>query len=374
MKLIVQIPCWNEEGTLPIALRELPREVPGFDEVEVLVVDDGSTDRTVEVARAHGVDHVVRLVTHQGLARAFQRGLLECLARGADVVVNTDADNQYCAADLPKLVEPILAGEADYVIGDRRVEELPHFSWIKKKLQRFGSYVVRVASGTDVPDTTSGFRALSRRAMLQLSVHSNYTYTHETLIQAGQKDLPVASVRIGVNPPTRPSRLFRSIPRYVLRSANTIVRIYLLYNAFRVLTRLGFGAFALSALCLAAHALWPWVGPALGAGPEPGVGWLAAAGVAFFLGTQLFVAAVLADLAAVNRRLQEEGLAYLRALTFGPPSASAPSPGGGASAEPAGGGTEEEPAGADGAEPAGADAAQATAREPSACPDPGPSS
>jgi hypothetical protein len=316
VKLIVQIPCWNEEETLPVTLAALPKEIPGVDVIETLVIDDGSTDRTAAIASALGVDHVIRLVTHQGLARAFQRGVLECLARGADVVVNTDADNQYVADDLGALVAPILSGEADYVIGDRSVEELPHFSWLKKKLQRFGSYVVRVASNTRIPDTTSGYRALSRRAILQLSVHSGYTYTHETLIQAGLKDLPVVSVKVRVNPPTRPSRLFRSIPRYVLRSANTIIRIYLLYNAYRILSLFGLGALGLSLLLVGAH-----VG-LLREAPElvPGSWLLVGAGVSFFLATQLFVAAMLADLLAVNRRLQEESLGYLRALTLGTPA------------------------------------------------------
>ncbi len=320
VKVIVQIPCWNEEETLPVTFAALPRSLPGVDVVETLVIDDGSTDGTVEVARRLGVDHVVQLVTHQGLARAFQRGLLECLRRGADVVVNTDADNQYCADDIPLLVAPILAGEADYVIGDRGVESLPHFSWIKKKLQRFGSHVVRVASRTDIPDTTSGFRALSRRAILHLSVHSAYTYTHETLIQAGRKDLPVRSVKVRVNPVLRPSRLFRSIPRYVLRSAHTIVRIYLLYNAFSVFTALGFGALALAMALGVAHVALPLAAP----GVDLGAGLLWSAGGALFLATQLFLSAMLADLLGVNRRLQEETLTYLRALHhLGPDEAGA---------------------------------------------------
>lgn len=312
-KVIIQIPCWNEEECLPETYAALPKELPGVDVLETLVIDDGSDDRTVEVARELGVDHVVRLVAHQGLARGFERGLLACLERGADVIVNTDADNQYCADDIAKLVAPILAGEAEVVVGDRDVPNLPHFSWIKKKLHGVGSYVVRVASGTTVPDAPSGFRAFSRRAALQLSVHSDYTYTHETLIQAGQKNLAVVSVPIRVNPVNRPSRLFKSIRRYVTRSGNTIVRIYLLYNAFRVLVRLGLISLALSLLALATHVgvprLWPevqlpgslllWVGGALG-----------------FAAGQLFLGAVLADLMAVNRRLQEETLAHLRALRF----------------------------------------------------------
>ncbi len=313
VKVIIQIPCWNEERTLPVTYAALPRELPGVDVVETLVIDDGSTDRTVEVARELGVTHVVRLVTHQGLARAFERGLLECLRLGADVVVNTDADNQYAAADLPKLVAPILRGEADYVIGDRSIDDLPHFSWIKKKLQRVGSAVVRMASRTDIPDTTSGFRALSRRAMLQISVHSSYTYTHETLIQAGRKDIPVTSVKVGVNAVLRPSRLFRSIPRYVLRSANTIFRIYLIYDGFRA-----FALLALACALLAATALGLWlVDPAsLARAPSlrAALPWVGGAGL--LLAVQLFLFALLADLLAVTRRLQEESLAHLRALAL----------------------------------------------------------
>lgn len=319
-KLIIQIPCWNEEESLPISLAALPRAIPGVDVIETLIIDDGSSDRTVAVAHELGVDHVVRLVTHQGLARAFAQGLLACLERGADLIVNTDADNQYCADDIPKLVAPILRGEAEVVVGDRDVPNLPHFSWLKKKLHGVGSYVVRVASGTRVPDAPSGFRAFSRRAALQLSVHSDYTYTHETLIQAGQKDLAVASVPIRVNPQLRPSRLFKSIRRYVTRSANTILRIYLLYNAFRVLVRLGLAALLFALLALGAHALLP-------AGQRPGALLLWLGGAGGFLAGQLLLGAVLADLLAVNRRLQEESLAHLRALRFGagtPPPEIAP--------------------------------------------------
>ncbi|MBL4850245.1 MAG: glycosyltransferase family 2 protein [Planctomycetes bacterium] len=314
MKVIIQIPCWNEEASLPATYAALPRELPGVDVVETLVIDDGSDDRTVEVARELGVTHIVRLVTHQGLARGFQRGILACLERGADVIVNTDADNQYCADDIPKLVAPILAGEAEVVVGDRDVPNLAHFSWLKKKLHGVGSYVVRVASGTSVPDAPSGFRAFSRRAALQLSVHSDYTYTHETLIQAGQKNLAVVSVPIRVNPVTRASRLFKSIRRYVTRSANTIVRIYLLYNAFRVLLRLAGISLALSILALATHVSLPHLWPEV---QRPGTLLLWIGGAFGFAAGQLLLGAVLADLLAVNRRLQEETLAHLRALRFG---------------------------------------------------------
>src|SRR3954467_12629077 len=206
MKLIIQIPCLNEEQTLPVTLRDLPRELPGFHVVEWLVIDDGSTDRTIDVARANGVDHIVRLTNNKGLAAGFQAGLDACLKLGADVIVNTDADNQYFGGDIPKLVGPILAGQADMVVGDREVQGIEHFSPLKKTLQRLGSWVVRRASGTDVPDTTSGFRAYNREAALQLVVVSNYTYTLESLIQAGKTLVALEDVPISSNPKTRDSR------------------------------------------------------------------------------------------------------------------------------------------------------------------------
>jgi hypothetical protein len=234
MKLIIQIPCLNEEGTLPGTLTDLPREVDGFDQVEWLVVDDGSSDRTVEVARENGVEHLVRLTKNKGLAAAFQAGLDAGLKLGADVIVNTDADNQYSAADVPKLVEPILAGRADMVVGDRRVQTVEHFSPTKKLLQRLGSAVVRRASGTTVPDTTSGFRAYNREAALQVLVVNNYTYTLESLIQAGKGLVAIEDVPISTNPQTRESRLIGSTSKYVSRSALAIVRAYASHEPLRV--------------------------------------------------------------------------------------------------------------------------------------------
>src|SRR5918999_2288306 len=230
MKLVIQIPCLNEEEALPRTLAELPRDVPGFDTVEWLIVDDGSTDRTADVAREFGVDHVVRLGSNKGLAVAFQAGLDAALRLGADVVVNTDADNQYSSGDIPKLVAPVVASEADIVVGDRNVAGHDEFSGTKKVLQRWGSWVVRRASDTDIPDTTSGFRAYSREAALRLNVVSRFTYTLETLIQAGKSDLTVTHVPVQTNPKVRESRLFRSIPQYVKRSLGTILRIYVLYE------------------------------------------------------------------------------------------------------------------------------------------------
>ena len=234
MKLIIQIPCLNEEQTLPATLADLPREVPGFDTVEWLVIDDGSTDRTVEVARAHGVDHIVRLTNNKGLANGFQAGLDAALKLKADVIVNTDADNQYYGPDILKLVEPIIAGNADMVVGDRQVMTIEHFSPLKKSLQRLGSWVVRQASQTTVPDTTSGFRAYNREAALALQVVSKFTYTLETIIQAGKMTVAVDHVPIRTNPKTRESRLFPSMWSYVRRNGVSIFRIYSMYEPLRV--------------------------------------------------------------------------------------------------------------------------------------------
>jgi glycosyltransferase involved in cell wall biosynthesis len=234
MKLIIQIPCLNEEATLPVTIAALPRRIEGVDEIELLVIDDGSTDRTVEVARANGVDHIVRLTNNKGLAAAFQAGLDACLKLGADVVVNTDADNQYSGADVPKLLAPILAGEADMVVGDRRVSTIEHFSGRKKALQRLGSWVVRRLSGTEIADTTSGFRAYNREAALGLLVTDNFTYTLESLIQAGKMLVAVDQVGVDTNPQTRESRLFASSGAYVRRNALSILRVYARYEPLRV--------------------------------------------------------------------------------------------------------------------------------------------
>jgi glycosyltransferase involved in cell wall biosynthesis len=234
MKLIIQIPCLDEEQTLPVTLADLPREVSGFDEVEWLIVDDGSTDNTVEVARNHGVDHIVRLTNNKGLASAFQAGLDACLKLGADVIVNTDADNQYSGHDIGALVRPIVDGEADMVVGDRQVQTIEHFSPLKKKLQKLGSAVVRRASGTQVEDTTSGFRAYNREAAIRMQVVSRFTYTLETIIQAGKLLVATTHVPIHTNDKLRESRLFPSMSSYVRRNAVSIFRIYTQYEPLRV--------------------------------------------------------------------------------------------------------------------------------------------
>ncbi|MGV3489925.1 MAG: glycosyltransferase family 2 protein [Devosia sp.] len=301
MKLIIQIPCFNEAGTLAVTLAALPRTVPGFDTVEWLVIDDGSTDGTDAVATAHGVDHVVRHHRNQGLARAFMTGLEACLQRGADVIVNTDADNQYQADDIPVLVAPIFASKADMVIGARPIAEIEHFSPVKKLLQKLGSWVVRTASRTDVPDAPSGFRAYTRACAQQMLVFSTYTYTLETIIQAGQKNMAVTSVPIRVNGDLRPSRLVRSIPSYLWRSIGTIIRIFVIYRPFRFFGTIGVLLFGFGFL-IGLRFLVLWL---MGHG-DGNVQSLILAGLLLGMGFQTILIAFLADLLAANRKLLEE--------------------------------------------------------------------
>ena len=239
MKLIVQIPCLNEEKTLPITVKDIPREIEGVDVIEILVIDDGSTDRTAEVAKEVGVDHVVKNFSNKGLAHTFLIGLDACLRLQADIIVNTDGDNQYSAQDIPKLIAPILNREADIVIGDRQTDTNPHFSTSKKKLQKLGSWVVRHVSETNVKDAVSGFRAFSREAALQMNIVSSFSYTIESIIQAGKKRLAISNVLVRTNPITRESRLFKSIPHFLQRSLTTIIRIYAMYQPLRVFFYIG---------------------------------------------------------------------------------------------------------------------------------------
>lgn len=301
MKLIIQIPCYNEAGTLAIALAALPREVPGFDVVEWLIIDDGSTDDTVSVARANGVDHVIRHTRNQGLARGFMTGLDACLRLGADVIVNTDADNQYNADDIPALTKPILEHRADIVVGARPIETIEHFSPVKKMLQKLGSWVVRVASNTDVPDAPSGFRAISRAAAQRMMVFNDYTYTLETIIQAGQKNMAITSVPIRVNGDLRPSRLVKSIPSYIKRSIVTIIRIFIIYRPFRFFGTIGAVLFG-AGLLLGFRFLWNYLG---GEG-EGHVQSLILAALLLGMGFQTLLIAVVADLLAANRKLLED--------------------------------------------------------------------
>jgi glycosyltransferase involved in cell wall biosynthesis len=308
MKLIIQIPCWNEELQLPDTLADLPREVPGFDVVEWLVVDDGSTDRTVEVAREQGVDHIVRLTNNKGLAAGFQAGLDACLKLGADVVVNTDADNQYQGADVAKLVAPIVAGEADMVVGDRRVSGIEHFSGSKKRLQQLGSWVVRRVSGTEITDATSGFRAYNREAALQLLVVDNFTYTLESLIQAGKMLVAVDEVAIGTNPQTRESRLFGSTGAYVRRNALAILRIYTRYEPLRAFTTA-----AAVVLLLALLAWLPFLIDWIFNGDSTGhVQSLILGAVLFIAAVQLFALGVIGDLLAGQRVMTQRTFERVR--------------------------------------------------------------
>jgi glycosyltransferase involved in cell wall biosynthesis len=297
MKLIVQIPCLNEEATLPQTVADIPSEIEGVDRVELLVVDDGSTDRTVEVARECGVEHIVRLTNNKGLAAAFQAGVDASLKLGADLIVNTDADNQYRGADIPRLVAPILAGDADMVVGDRRVAEVEHFSGLKKRLQRFGSWVVRRLSGTEIADTTSGFRAYNREAALQLSVVDNFTYTLESLIQAGKMLVAVDQVEIGTNPQTRESRLFASTGAYVRRNALAILRIYARYEPLRVFSAAGL-IVAVAALGAWTPFLADWI---LNGDSSGHIQSLILGAVLFIAAVQLFALGVIGDLLAGQR-------------------------------------------------------------------------
>ena len=301
MKLVIQIPCLNEADTLPRVIADLPRRIEGVDRVEVLVIDDGSTDATAEVARASGADHVVRLRRTQGLARVFLVGLREALARGADVVVNFDADNQYRGEDIPRIIAPILAGDADFVIGDRNVETIDHFSPTKKILQRFGSWVVRKVSVTDVPDATSGFRALSREAALRMNVITEFTYTLETVIQAGKQRLALTHIPVGTNEQTRPSRLFSSTWDYVRRSALSIVRIYTHYEPLKTFGVIGALLIGIGALIGIRFLYYYWLGAGSGM-----IQSLILAAVLLIVGMQVVLMGLIGDTIAASRRLIEE--------------------------------------------------------------------
>lgn len=300
-KLIIQIPCFNEQEALPTTLAALPREVQGFERVEWLVIDDGSADRTAEVAREHGVDHVVRLPRHQGLSRAFVMGLEASVAAGADVIVNTDADNQYSADDIPRLVQPILAGRAEMVVGERPIGASPDFSPLKKLLQKLGSGVVRRVSGTSIPDAPSGFRAMTRSTAMRLNVFNDYSYTLETIIQAGLKGIAVTSVPVRVNPRLRPSRLFRRASHYLGRQAMVIVRIYMTYRPFRFFAVPGAISFLLGLLIGLRFLVYYVVDGGRGHVQSVILGALLLG-----VGAALITIGLIADLISVNRKLLEQ--------------------------------------------------------------------
>ncbi|MGC9504489.1 glycosyltransferase family 2 protein [Baaleninema sp.] len=308
-KLIIQIPCYNEEATLGVTLSELPRDIPGIDRVEWLIVNDGSVDRTVEVAEACGVDHIVSFDHNQGLAKVFMAGIDASLKAGADIIVNTDADNQYCAADIPKLIEPILNGTAEMVVGERPITEIEHFSPAKKVLQRLGSWVVRIASNTKIPDAPSGFRAYSRNAAMQLNVFNEYTYTLETIIQAGQKGMAIASVPIRTNGYLRPSRLVKSIPAYIQRSIFTILRIFMTYRPLRFFSIAGSIPFTLGILlCIRWLILFE---PDRARTPS-----LILAAILILIGFQLWMFGLVADVMSANRKLLEDVQLRLRRSAY----------------------------------------------------------
>jgi len=310
-KLMIQIPCYNEEATLGVALDALPREVPGVDVVEWLVIDDGSTDTTAQVAREHGADHIIQMRSNRGLARAFMAGLDHAIKCGVDIIVNTDADNQYNAEDIPKLIQPILDGQAEIVVGERPISEIGHFSPVKKLLQRVGSGVVRIASGTRIPDAPSGFRAMTHEAAMRLNVFDNYTYTLETIIQAGRKNMAITSVPIRTNDDLRPSRLVKSIPAYVQRSLFTIVRIFMTYRPFRFFAFPG--AFSLLIGLAGTGRFLFFYASGQGSGHLQSLIY----SVLFLgLGAVLVVVGLLADLIGVNRQLLEEIRWRLRDMEY----------------------------------------------------------
>jgi glycosyltransferase involved in cell wall biosynthesis len=300
-KLIIQIPCFNEEKSLPVSLKELPRSLPGIDKIEWLIIDDGSTDRTVEVAQSLGVDHVVRQIRHQGLAKGFMAGIRACVEYGADIIVNTDADNQYYAGDIIKLVQPILDGKAEIVVGERPITEIKHFSPLKKLFQRWGSWLVRKVSQTDIPDAPSGFRAISREAAMRMHVFSEYTYTIETIIQAGQHGMAIISVPIRTNDFLRKSRLIHSIPAYLARSINTILRIFMTYKPLSFFMIPG-GISFLAGSVLGLRFLYFYLVMGTSSGHIQS---LILVAVLLILGVLLIIVGLIADLISVNRKLLE---------------------------------------------------------------------
>lgn len=307
MKLIIQIPCYNEADTLEIALNDLPKQIDGIDEIEYLIIDDGCKDNTVEVAKNWGVHHVVSFAQNKGLAKGFMAGLDACLRNGADIIVNTDADNQYCADDIPKLIKPILDRKADIVIGERPIDDTEHFSWIKKKLQHFGSWVVRKASHTNIPDAPSGFRAFSRDAAMRINVINDYTYTLETIVQAGRNRIPITSVPVRTNPELRESRLFHSIWGYVKKSVLTIFRALMMYKPLYCFTLVATVPSLIGILVWVRFMIYYFTGKGSGHTQS-----LILACTLLIIGFVTFVIGLLADVISANRKILEDVQYHLK--------------------------------------------------------------
>lgn len=311
MKLIIQIPCYNEEETLEIALNDLPKHIDGIDEIEYLIINDGSKDNTVEVARKWGINYVVNFKRNKGLAHGFMAGIDACLRNGADIIVNTDADNQYVADDIEKLIKPILEGKSDIVIGERPIAQTEHFSPLKKKLQHFGSWVVRKASNSDIPDAPSGFRAFSREAALRLNVTNEYTYTLETIVQAGRNKIAQTSVPIRTNGELRPSRLFNSMMGYVKKSMITILRAYLMYSPLKTFSIMAVIIFLFGFGIDVRYLVYMAMGD--GAGHTQS---LILGSTLIMMGFMTFVIGLLADIIAKNRKILEDVQYHVRKLDY----------------------------------------------------------
>ncbi|MBE91068.1 glycosyltransferase family 2 protein [Alteromonas macleodii] len=309
MKLIIQIPCYNEERTLPQTVKDLPEHIDGIDVIEYMIIDDGSTDNTIEVAKSLGVHHIIKNKNNRGLARTFRKGIDECLKRGADIIVNTDGDNQYAGWDIAKLVVPVLEGKADVVVGDRNTQDIEHFSPLKKLLQKVGSYVVKKVSGVQVPDAVSGFRAYSREAALQLNIISPFSYTIEALIQSGKKHMAVTHVPVETNAKTRESRLFTSIPKFIERQLTTIVRMYTMYQPLRVFVLIGAIITLIGLIPIIRFLIFYLMGDGNGHLQS-----LILGGVLTVLGIITFLIAILADLINFNRQLIEQTLEKVRRM------------------------------------------------------------
>lgn len=309
MKLIVQIPCYNEEQTLPLVLESIPKKIPGIDTIETLIVDDGSSDHTVAIARQLGVNHIIQHRRNQGLAISFADGINASIKLGADIIVNTDADNQYPQQDIPKLIAPILNGSADMVVGDRQTNKIAHFSPLKKKLQWFGSFVVRKLSGTNIPDAVSGFRAYTREAAMQLNIVTDFSYVIETLIQAQYKRMAVASIPVTTNPPTRKSRLFKSMRQHIQKSTAAILRSYTMYRPLSVFMFVGVTLIYAGVIFIARFLFFSFLGQGSGH-----VQSLILAGVLVMAGFQVAMTGIVADLIATNRKLLEDNLRRVKRL------------------------------------------------------------